>query len=151
MAEKITIHAAKTNLSKLIARVEAGEEIVIYRGDKPAAKLVAANAKASPSGVAEEQNPWGPPGAWDGISPRKPGLLKGQIVIPDGFFDPWSAKDFGQGAMDNDPEWGDPGAWDGKTPRKPGALRGEIKLDDSFFDPLSDEELGLANGDEPKP
>jgi prevent-host-death family protein len=36
----VTIHAAKTHLSQLIARVEAGEEIVIARGDKPVAKLV---------------------------------------------------------------------------------------------------------------
>ena len=43
MNGKITIHVAKTNLSKLIAKAEAGEEIVIYRGDKPAAKLVPAN------------------------------------------------------------------------------------------------------------
>ena len=27
-----TIHAAKTNLSKLVARAEAGEEIVLARG-----------------------------------------------------------------------------------------------------------------------
>jgi prevent-host-death family protein len=38
--ETVTIHAAKTNLSRLIARAEAGEEIVIARGDKPVAKLV---------------------------------------------------------------------------------------------------------------
>jgi hypothetical protein len=31
----VTIHAAKTNLSKLLARVEAGEEIVIARGKTP--------------------------------------------------------------------------------------------------------------------
>jgi prevent-host-death family protein len=36
----VTIHAAKTHLSQLIARVEAGEEIVIARGDTPVAKLV---------------------------------------------------------------------------------------------------------------
>jgi prevent-host-death family protein len=35
----VTIHAAKTNLSKLIARVEAGEEIVIARGKTPVARL----------------------------------------------------------------------------------------------------------------
>ena len=29
----VTIHAAKTNLSKLLARVEAGEAIVIARGN----------------------------------------------------------------------------------------------------------------------
>jgi len=38
----VTIHAAKTHLSQLIARVEAGEEIIIARGDKPVAKLVSA-------------------------------------------------------------------------------------------------------------
>ena len=38
--EKVTIHKAKTELSKLIARVEAGEEIVIARGATPVAKLV---------------------------------------------------------------------------------------------------------------
>ncbi len=66
---KVTIHAAKTNLSKLIARAEAGEEILIYRGDKPAAKLVPANdAKPLPD--------------------RKPGSLKGIIEFDERFFDP---------------------------------------------------------------
>jgi len=32
-----TIHAAKTNLSKLVARAEAGEEIVLARGKDPVA------------------------------------------------------------------------------------------------------------------
>lgn len=36
---RVTIHEAKTTLSKLIARAEAGEEIVIARGDKPVAVL----------------------------------------------------------------------------------------------------------------
>ena len=35
----VKIHEAKTTLSKLIARVEAGEEIVIARDDKPVAIL----------------------------------------------------------------------------------------------------------------
>ena len=35
------IHAAKTQLSELIARVEAGEEIVIARANRPVVKLVA--------------------------------------------------------------------------------------------------------------
>ena len=35
------IHAAKTQLSELIARVEAGEEIVIARANRPVAKIVA--------------------------------------------------------------------------------------------------------------
>ena len=40
MDEPVTIHAAKTNLSRLIARAEAGEEIIIARGRTPVAKLV---------------------------------------------------------------------------------------------------------------
>ena len=40
MGDPVTIHAAKTHLSALVARAEAGEEIVIARGDKPVAKLV---------------------------------------------------------------------------------------------------------------
>lgn len=39
-----TIHAAKTNLSKLLARVEAGEEIVIARGKTPVARLTPIHA-----------------------------------------------------------------------------------------------------------
>ena len=35
----VTIHEAKTNLSELIRRVEAGEEIIIARGDTPVAIL----------------------------------------------------------------------------------------------------------------
>ena len=38
--ETVTIHTAKTTLSQLLARVEAGEEIVLARGKEPIAKLV---------------------------------------------------------------------------------------------------------------
>jgi prevent-host-death family protein len=36
----VTIHEAKTHLSRLIREVLEGEEIVIARGDKPVVKLV---------------------------------------------------------------------------------------------------------------
>ena len=36
----VTVHEAKTHMSKLLARVEAGEEIVIARGRDEIAKLV---------------------------------------------------------------------------------------------------------------
>lgn len=36
----VNIHEAKTHLSRLLARVAAGEEIVIARGGKPIARLV---------------------------------------------------------------------------------------------------------------
>jgi prevent-host-death family protein len=35
----VKIHEAKTQLSKLISRAEAGEEIIIARDDKPVVKL----------------------------------------------------------------------------------------------------------------
>lgn len=37
---QVTIHAAKTNLSKLIEAVQAGEEVVIAKGKTPVARLV---------------------------------------------------------------------------------------------------------------
>ncbi|HEV2856822.1 MAG TPA: type II toxin-antitoxin system prevent-host-death family antitoxin [Solirubrobacterales bacterium] len=37
---RIGMHEAKTQLSKLVERVEAGEEIVITRRGQPAARLV---------------------------------------------------------------------------------------------------------------
>jgi prevent-host-death family protein len=39
MPVTVDIHEAKTHLSRLIERVEAGEEIVIARAGKPAARL----------------------------------------------------------------------------------------------------------------
>jgi prevent-host-death family protein len=38
--ESVNMHEAKTHLSRLVERVEGGEEIVINRAGKPAAKLV---------------------------------------------------------------------------------------------------------------
>ena len=38
--KQVNIHQAKSELSKLVERAEAGEEIVIARAGKPAAKLV---------------------------------------------------------------------------------------------------------------
>jgi prevent-host-death family protein len=40
MTEIINVHAAKTQLSRLLERAEAGEEVVIGRAGKPIAKLV---------------------------------------------------------------------------------------------------------------
>jgi prevent-host-death family protein len=37
---RVGMHEAKSNLSKLVERVEAGEEIVITRRGEPAARLV---------------------------------------------------------------------------------------------------------------
>lgn len=50
MNDTVNIHAAKTHLSRLIERVEGGEEIVIARAGRPVAKLVplADKAKRAP-------------------------------------------------------------------------------------------------------
>jgi prevent-host-death family protein len=40
MSEKVNIYDAKTRLSQLVGRAEAGEEIVIARGGRPVARLV---------------------------------------------------------------------------------------------------------------
>ena len=42
---KVPIHEAKTHLSRLIAAVERGEEVVIARRDKPVVRLVKEAAK----------------------------------------------------------------------------------------------------------
>jgi prevent-host-death family protein len=63
-----TIHAAKTNLSKLVARAEAGEEIVLARGKEPIARIVPIARREQPK--------------------RKFGALKGKIRIGPEFFEP---------------------------------------------------------------
>jgi len=43
---KINIHEAKTNLARLLVRVELGEEIILARGGKPVARLVPMDRKS---------------------------------------------------------------------------------------------------------
>jgi prevent-host-death family protein len=40
--EEVSVHEAKTHLSRLLRRVEMGEEILISRGGEPIARLVPA-------------------------------------------------------------------------------------------------------------
>jgi prevent-host-death family protein len=63
----VTVHAAKTNLSKLIERALAGEEVIIARGARPMVKLVP---------IIHE-----PP-------KRQFGALAGKIAVPPAFFEP---------------------------------------------------------------
>jgi prevent-host-death family protein len=70
----VTIHKAKTQLSKLIAQAEAGEEVIIARGKDPVVRLAP---------VAKSKEPL-PPGIVKGK--RVPGLLKGKYRLPDEFF-----------------------------------------------------------------
>ena len=38
---QVTVHEAKTHLSRLIRQAQAGEEVIIARGDTPVVRLVA--------------------------------------------------------------------------------------------------------------
>jgi prevent-host-death family protein len=64
---QVNIHDAKTHLSRLIERVERGEEIVIARSGKPVAKLVPFDRD---------------------MTPRPFGTMRGLIQVPDDFDDP---------------------------------------------------------------
>jgi prevent-host-death family protein len=48
MAETVNIHQAKSTLSRLIARVESGEEVVIARSGRPVARLVPFTGSMTP-------------------------------------------------------------------------------------------------------
>jgi len=67
MTVQINIHEAKTHLSKLLIKVEEGEEFVIARAGMPVARLI----------------PFALPSL-----PRKPGSAAGQIVMSPDFDDP---------------------------------------------------------------
>jgi len=62
---RIGMHEAKTQLSKLVERAEAGEEIVITRHGQPAARLVPERAGAGFASLA--------------------GVWRGQVKIADDF------------------------------------------------------------------
>ena len=62
----VNVHQAKTQLSRLLAQVEAGEEVVIARRGQPVARLVRCKARGK----------------------RRFGAMKGQIVVDDSILDP---------------------------------------------------------------
>jgi prevent-host-death family protein len=63
----VTVHQAKTTLSRLLQKASNGEEVIIARGSKPVAKLV-------PIGEVKGQ--------------RRPGSWKGKLEVGSEFFDP---------------------------------------------------------------
>ena len=64
MGEPVNIHDAKTHFSRLIERVEQGEEITIARGGRPVARLVPLRTRTQP---------------------RRPGAWRGRVRIADDF------------------------------------------------------------------
>jgi antitoxin (DNA-binding transcriptional repressor) of toxin-antitoxin stability system len=65
---KLNIHEAKTHLSKYLAKLKAGDRIVICRRNHPVAELT-----ALPKALTR---------------PRPLGLAKNQFSVPRSFFDP---------------------------------------------------------------
>ncbi len=63
----VNVHDAKTHFSRILSRVESGEEIVIAKTGRPVARIVPLSEK---------------------ISRRTPGSAKGLVVIKKGFFEP---------------------------------------------------------------
>ncbi len=63
---RVDVHEAKTNLSRLLEQVEAGEEVVIARNGDPVARLVSVRKRGR----------------------RQPDVFKGQVKLDDSFFDP---------------------------------------------------------------
>lgn len=62
----VNVHQAKTQLSRLLAQAEAGEDVVIARNGQPIARLVHCQRQGK----------------------RQFGALKGRIIVNDSFFDP---------------------------------------------------------------
>ena len=60
----VNIHEAKTNLSRLLEEVAAGQEVIIAKAGKPMARLVPLEAAPKP---------------------RRLGLFKGQLNVADDF------------------------------------------------------------------
>lgn len=58
------IHEAKTQLSKLVEKAQKGDEVIIARAGKPVAKLT---------------------GYKQALKPRRLGLWKGKVHVPDDF------------------------------------------------------------------
>jgi prevent-host-death family protein len=71
----VTIHQAKTNLSRLIKRVANGDEVIIARGKTPVAKLVPLKSACKK---------------------RIPGRLKGKIRVSPEFFEPMTAEELAE-------------------------------------------------------
>lgn len=53
--KRVTIHTAKTTLSQLLADAEAGEEVIIQRGQEPVARLVALRAPVRRFGAPKDE------------------------------------------------------------------------------------------------
>ena len=68
----VNFYEADDHLSRLLAQVDAGEEVIIARSGKPVARLVRYKKRGK----------------------RKPGSMAGRFTVPDSFFDPLPEDEF---------------------------------------------------------
>jgi prevent-host-death family protein len=74
MSKTVNIHEAKTHLSRLVRRVQSGEEIVIARGGRPVARLVGVESGSA----------------------RQLGRDRGRFTVPDDFNEPLNAAELAE-------------------------------------------------------
>ncbi|HEV3216806.1 MAG TPA: type II toxin-antitoxin system prevent-host-death family antitoxin [Vicinamibacterales bacterium] len=72
MKKPHSIHAAKTQLSRLIERAESGEEVIIARGSTPVARLTRLRPQRSV---------------------RRFGVMRGRAKVTKAFFEPLPAEE----------------------------------------------------------
>ena len=65
----VNMHDAKTNLSRLVDRALAGEEVIIAKAGKPVVRIIPVEA----------------------LAPRRPGLAEGRVT--EEFFEPLSPEE----------------------------------------------------------
>jgi len=82
----VNVYEAKTNLSRLLAQVEAGEEVVLSRSGKPIARIVPWTEPASArrslgllAGKIRESAD-----AWDPVVDDVPSLMAAEPLFPEG-------------------------------------------------------------------
>jgi prevent-host-death family protein len=84
----VTIHEAKTHLSRLVAEVEAGREIILARGKTPVARIVPLSPPQPRRRVPGRFAHLVPPGSGD--------------ILSHGFWDPLTDEEMGLGSDDAD-------------------------------------------------
>jgi prevent-host-death family protein len=80
--KSVNIHEAKTHLSRLVERVEAGEEFIIAKAGRPAARLVPIEAARKPIRIGGLKAPLRVPDDFDTMLEDEIAALFGTAPAP---------------------------------------------------------------------
>ena len=86
MEHSVNIHDAKTNLSRLLAEVEKGEEVIISRANKPIARLVPYQPKPTGRKLGEAQGMVKIMDDFDDLTDGFLAFFKGYVIVKCGIF-----------------------------------------------------------------